>query len=83
MQTLHEVGQAVSERRRKLRLKQGDVARLAGVSQESLSRLERGHVAEFGTRKLLALLAVLGMELGFVDSGSRGTLDELRTERGA
>jgi predicted XRE-type DNA-binding protein len=39
------------------------VAALAGVTAESLSRFERGRCAEFGTRKLLAVLAVLGDEL--------------------
>ena len=55
----------------------------AGITAESLSRLERGRSAEFGTRKLLAVLAVLGMELDAVVAGQSGTLDELRRERGA
>lgn len=37
---------------------------MVSVTAESLSRFERGHCAEFGTRKLLAVLAVLGDELG-------------------
>lgn len=82
MQTLPELGEAVAARRRSLGLKQGDVAARAGVSQESLSRFERGKVAEFGSRKLLAVLAALGMELKFVDRGASGSLDELRRERG-
>lgn len=69
-------------RRRFLGLKQGDVAASAGISQGSLSRFERGKVAEFGSRKLLAVLAALGMELEFVDIGASGSLDELRRERG-
>ena len=81
MQTLEELGQAVSERRRALGLKQGVVARQAGVSQEFLSRLERGRVSEVGARKLLAVLAVLGMELAFSETGTSGQLDELRKER--
>lgn len=68
MQTIAEVGQAVSERRRFLGLKQGEVARRAGIAQEMLSRLERGKTAEFGTRKLLAVLAVLGMELRLAEA---------------
>lgn len=82
MQTLPELGAAVAERRRFLGLKQGDVAAHAGVPQASLSRFERGRVAEFGSRKLLAILAVLGMELRFVEVGASGSLDELRRERG-
>ncbi len=82
MQTVLELGEAVASRRRMLGLKQGDVAVRAGISQEMLSRLERGKSAEFGSRKLLAVLAVLGMELEFIESGASGSLDELRRERG-
>ena len=82
MQTVLELGEAVAARRRSLGLKQGEVAARAGVSQESLSRFERGKLAEFGSRKLLAVLAVLGMELQFVEVGVSGSLDELRRERG-
>lgn len=82
MQTLQELGHAVSERRKSLGLKQGLVAKQSGVSQELLSRLERGQLTEFGSRKLLAVLAVLGMELAFTEVGAAGTLDELRRERG-
>jgi transcriptional regulator with XRE-family HTH domain len=82
MQSVVELGAAVAARRRSLGLKQGDVASQAGVTQEALSRFERGRVAEFGSRKLLAVLAVLGMELQLVEMGSSGSLDELRRERG-
>jgi transcriptional regulator with XRE-family HTH domain len=82
MQTIQELGQALAERRKALGLKQGIVAEQSGLSQALLSRLERGRLTEFGTRKLMALLAVLGMELSFTELGMAGTLDELRRERG-
>lgn len=82
MQTLQELGTALAERRKALGLKQGVVAEKSGLSQELLSRLERGQLTEFGSRKLLAVLAVLGMEMNFVEAGMSGTLDELRRERG-
>lgn len=82
MQTLLEIGEAVAARRRSLGLKQGEVATRAGISQEMLSRFERGKSAEFGSRKLLAVLAVLGMELQVIETGASGSLDELRRERG-
>lgn len=82
MQTVNELGEAVAARRRSLGLKQGDVAAQAGVAQAALSRFERGKLAEFGSRKLLAVLAVLGMELQFVEMETAGSLDELRRERG-
>lgn len=81
MQTLQEIGEAVAIRRKLLGLKQGDVATKAGIKSESLSRFERGRVAEFGTRKLLAVLAVLGDELDLISQGQAGGLDELRRER--
>jgi transcriptional regulator with XRE-family HTH domain len=81
VQTLQELGEAVAARRKQLGLKQGDVAVMAGVTAESLSRFERGRSAEFGTRKLLAVLAVLGAELDVMAQGQAGNLDELRRER--
>ena len=78
MQTLQELGEAVARRRRALGLQQGAVAAQAGITAETLSRFERGRSAEFGARKLLA---VLGMEIDFFAMGQSGTLDELRRER--
>jgi predicted XRE-type DNA-binding protein len=68
MQTLSEVGEAVAARRRSRGMKQGEAAPLAGISQETLSRFERGNVSEFGSRKLLAVLDVVGMELQFIET---------------
>jgi HTH-type transcriptional regulator / antitoxin HipB len=81
MKTLQELGAAVADRRQALRSRQKAVAHLAGVTPESLSRFERGRGSEFGSRKLLAVLAVLGFELEFTKSGRSGSLDELRRER--
>ncbi|OSZ75049.1 helix-turn-helix domain-containing protein [Hydrogenophaga sp. IBVHS1] len=81
MQTLQELGHTVAMRRKALGLRQQVVAEQAGITAESLSRFERGRSAEFGSRKLLAVLAVLGMELNVVPTGQAGTLDELRRER--
>ncbi len=81
MKTLQELGEAVSASRKAQGLRQKDVAARAGISPEALLRLERGQVAEFGSRKLLAVLAVLGMEINFAALDKSGTLDELRLER--
>lgn len=80
MQNLDELGQAVAQRRRSLGMTQIEVAALAGVSSDTLSRFELGKLAEFGTRKLLAVLAILGMELEFREEESSGDLDALRLE---
>lgn len=81
MQTLQELGEAVALRRKVLGLRQQAVAEQAGVTAESLSRFERGRGAEFGSRKLLAVLAVLGLDLHVAPMGQAGTLDDLRRER--
>lgn len=82
MQTLAELGEAVSARRKALRLNQSDVSKGSGITRELLGLFERGQVTEFGTRKLLNVLAVLGLEMSFTEVGASGTLDELRRERG-
>jgi transcriptional regulator with XRE-family HTH domain len=82
MQTLVELGEAVAARRRALKLSQSEVAMRSGLTRESLVRFERGQLSEFGSRKLLAVLAVLGLEISFTEVGAAGTLDELRRERG-
>ena len=83
MKTIQELGETIAARRHSLGLKQADVAEKAGITAESLSRFERGRSAEFGSRKLLAVLAVLGAELDVIVAGQSGTLDELRLERAA
>ena len=82
MRILQELGETVAATRRDLGLKQKEVAVKAGITPESLLRFERGQVSEFGSRKLLAVLAVLGMEVAFVKTGMSGSLDDLRRERG-
>ena len=82
MRSLQEVGEEVNRRRKLLGLKQKDVATQAGIATESLLRFERGQASEFGARKLMAVLAVLGLEMNLVETGRAGSLDELRRERG-
>jgi predicted XRE-type DNA-binding protein len=83
MQTLAELGQAVMVRRKTLRLSQQEVSQCSGITRELLVRFERGQVSEFGSRKLMAVLTVLGLEINFAEVGMSGTLDELRRERGS
>jgi HTH-type transcriptional regulator/antitoxin HipB len=80
MQTVQDLGNLVALRRKELKLKQKEVALKAGVTPGLLSRLEKGHLSEFGVRKLMTLLAVLGMELQVTEAGMAGNLDELRKE---
>ena len=82
MRTLAELGEAVAAKRKALKLNQSEVAMRSGLTRESLVRFERAQLSEFGSRKLMAVLAVLGLELTFTEIGTAGTLDELRRERG-
>ncbi len=82
MRSLPELGEAVATGRKALKLSQSYVAAHSGLTRETIVRFERGLVTEFGSRKLLAVLAVLGMEMMFNEVGVSGTLDELRIERG-
>jgi len=68
LNTLQQLGSKIAERRRQLGLKQTDVARQSGVTAESLSRFERGRLPEFGSRKLIAILAAVGMEISLVEA---------------
>lgn len=81
MKTLQELGEAVAQRRKNLGFRQAIVAKQAGISPETLSRFEKGRCVELGARKLLSLLAVLEMEIQFVEKGFSGSLDELKKER--
>ncbi|MBX9743316.1 MAG: helix-turn-helix domain-containing protein [Chthoniobacterales bacterium] len=83
MKSLQELGEAVALRRKSLGYRQGMVAKQSGIAPETLSRFEHGSCAEFGSRKLLSLLAVLKMEIQFIEKGHSGSLDELRKERSA
>jgi predicted XRE-type DNA-binding protein len=57
------------------------VAERSGITRELLVRFERGKLSDFGSRKLLAVLTVLDLEINFNEIGLAGTLDELRRER--
>jgi HTH-type transcriptional regulator / antitoxin HipB len=81
MKTLQELGEVAAAHRKSLGLKQVEVAAMADITPELLSRFECGRLAEFGARKLLAVLAVLGVELAVVSPSQSGSLDELRRER--
>ena len=60
---------------------QKQLATLCGLGQSTLARFETGGVAEFGSRKLLRLLEVLGHELSFTAKSGSFTLDDALAER--
>ena len=58
-----EIGAAVRAERTRRGLSQAELAELAGLSRETVNRLERGGVADLGVAKLATLLGALGLEL--------------------
>ena len=81
MNTLPELGQALARLRRERNMTQKELAVLCGMGQSTLARFETGGVAEFGSRKLLRLLEVLGHELAFVPMKREFTLDDALAQR--
>jgi transcriptional regulator with XRE-family HTH domain len=85
MKNLPELGRALAELRRQRGLTQAELATQAGLQQSSLSRFEAGRVGEFGSRKLLRLLELLGAEISFTAAAAPKafTLDDALIERTA
>ena len=76
---LSEIGKRLWEARTAAGRSQEDIARPLGMSRATVSAIENGTVNEIGVRKLMALCAALGLELG-VAAHVRPTLQELRSE---
>ncbi len=64
-----------------LRLRQEDLARLAGVSQSSVSRIERGHFASLPLAVVRAVAQVLEIRLDTVPSWRGGDLERVMNAR--
>jgi transcriptional regulator with XRE-family HTH domain len=81
MKTLPDLGLAIARLRKARGMTQKELAALCGTGQSTLARFETGGVAEFGARKLLRLLEVLGYELNFVPTQRSFTLDDALAQR--
>ena len=64
--TLTEIGKKVRTRRKLLRLRQRDLAELAGVTLRGLTDLERGH-ANPTLRQIGKIADVLGLEVCLIE----------------
>lgn len=81
---LPELGLEVARLRREKGLSQRELGQQCGLAQSTLARLETGSLSEFGSRKLLRLLEVLGVGLSVTPlrgSGAHFTLDDALNER--
>jgi transcriptional regulator with XRE-family HTH domain len=81
MNTLKEVGAEVAKVRKSRGMTQAELAKLSGLGQSTLARFETAGVTEFGSRKLLRLLEVMGFELAFVPTRQEFTLDDALEQR--
>lgn len=81
MNDLSTLGHAVAALRKQRQMTQKELAALSGLGLSTLARFETGGVAEFGSRKLLRLLEVLGHELSFIPGRRSFTLDDALAER--
>lgn len=80
---IDEIGSLIRDTRKSQKLSQAAVGRLLGMSRATISGIETGAISEIGARKLMALCAVLGLELMVGPKRSRPTLQELIKEQHA
>jgi transcriptional regulator with XRE-family HTH domain len=81
MNSLPDLGRAIARLRKERGLTQKELAALSGMGQSTLARFETGGVAEFGSRKLLRLLEVMGHEMSYVPVNRSFTLDDALADR--
>ncbi|MBC7923161.1 MAG: helix-turn-helix transcriptional regulator [Ferruginibacter sp.] len=68
MDLIAPVGQQIRDRRQFLRITQGDLAEIAGVSLRSLIDIERGK-GNPGIHQLMKILDVLGLKIEISNKG--------------
>ena len=66
--------------RQQSKMTQEQVAAAAGMSQEAVSRFERGRGNDFSVAKLLRLAQVLGYDVALVSARNRPTLNDVLRE---
>jgi y4mF family transcriptional regulator len=59
---LKDIGKSIKSRRKSLKVVQGDLAEIAGISSRTLRDIERG-TANPSLETLLKIVTVLGMEI--------------------
>ncbi len=78
---LADLGAEVARLRKAKGWTQKELGAMANMGQSTLARFETGRVAEFGARKLLRLLEVLGRSLVTADTSQPFTLDDALQQR--
>lgn len=76
---LEILGREIAARRKELGVTQADLASRAGLSRATVTALETGVQRELGFNKIIALLAVLKLDLRLTQANSgRPTLEDLQ-----
>lgn len=78
--TIAEMGAGIRHARKQKKLTQERLGRSLGMSRATISGIETGKINEIGIRKMMALLASLGLELYVGPRRKYPTLQELRRE---
>jgi|SRR5690606_6490627 len=78
---IEQIGAYIREQRLAQNLPQETVSRRVGISRSTLSQLENGNLPEIGIRKVMEVLAQLGLELTVRQAHQRPTLRELAEEQ--
>ena len=73
--TMGTIGERIRDRRKALKLRQGDLAELIGVDQSTVSDIERGK--GFGADVLMRLSSALRVGPQFVMNGDEGSKEEM------
>ena len=77
---MFEIGAAIRAARAQRKLNQEQVGKMLGMSRATISGIETGKVVEVGVRKLMALCAVVGLDVSVGVRRPYPTLQELRSE---
>lgn len=73
--TMATIGERIRDRRKALKLRQGDLAALVGLDQSTISDIERGR--GFGADVLIRLSAALRVDPQFVMNGDEGSTSQI------
>ena len=79
--SMTEIGLAIRDARKQRKLTQQQLGALLGMSRATISGIETGRIAEVGIRKVVALCAVLDLEITVGKRRPYPTLQELRQQR--
>ena len=78
-----ELGEAVARLRKEAGYTQQQLADYTGISRVTLSAFENGSASDFGVKKLLRVLDILGHRIEVLEPHPLPTLDDLARERRA